>query len=50
MIDIEKYNWSAHDENKKAAAEIRKDCSTARGILRTLTAGILYPRRKRNVL
>lgn len=33
MIDIKKYNWSAHDENKKAAAEIRKDCSTARGII-----------------
>lgn len=33
MIDIEKYSWSDLDKNKKECAEIRKDCSTARGII-----------------
>lgn len=33
MIDIEKYRWADLKENKKKADEIRKDCSTARGII-----------------
>lgn len=33
MIDVEKYNWSNLEKNKKACDEIRKDCSTARGII-----------------
>ena len=33
MIDIEKYRWGDLKENKKKADEIRKDCSTARGII-----------------
>lgn len=33
MIDVEKYRWSDLKENKKKADEIRKDCTTARGII-----------------
>lgn len=33
MIDVDKYKWSEHDGNMKAAAEIRRDCSTARSII-----------------
>lgn len=33
MIDIEKYNWDQLDENKKQCEQIRKDISTARGII-----------------
>ena len=33
MIDVEKYRWSDHKKNMKEADDIRKDCSTARGII-----------------
>ena len=33
MFDIENYNWSKFEEDKKISAQIRKDCSTARGII-----------------
>lgn len=33
MLNIEKYNWSDHAERIKECESIRKDCSTARGII-----------------
>ena len=33
MINVEKYRWEDLEKNKKECAEIRKDCSTARGII-----------------
>ena len=33
MIDVEKYRWADLKKNKKKCEEIRKDCSTARGII-----------------
>lgn len=33
MIDIETYNWSNHADRMKECESIRKDCSTARGVI-----------------
>ena len=33
MLDVEKYRWSDLKENKKQCELIRKDISTARGII-----------------
>lgn len=33
MIDVEKYRWSDLEQNKKECDQIRKDISTARGII-----------------
>lgn len=33
MLNVEKYNWSDHDDRMKECEAIRKDCSAARGII-----------------
>lgn len=33
MFNVEKYNWSDHDDRMKECEAIRKDCSAARGII-----------------